>query len=358
MTNIRKNLRASPPAAIGTGLLALDVVFAGDRLTPIGRWAGGTFGNVMAILSYLGWHVYPISRLRDDDEAALVLKDLVRWGIDPAFISQEPSGATPVIIEYIRQAADGSAVHKFSLRCPVCGSHLPSYRPVTASHARSLIHRLPTHDLFFFDRPSRGALDLATHSADSGAIVFFEPSGRGNPAHFKEALELAHVVKFSCERFRRSDILPQLRSAHLAIETLGEDGVRFAYRHNTHNRLSWTKRKAYRVGTVRDAAGCGDWFTAGVAHLLCQRGLSSLDRIPHDHLEDAIATGQALASWNALYEGARGGMEQTSVKELWHTVDRIKTDSVAEAPESHRNGASATRKPNHHFCEGCRRDRT
>ncbi|NJR56859.1 MAG: hypothetical protein HC768_21350 [Acaryochloris sp. CRU_2_0] len=64
MTKLQQLSKKFSPIAIGTGLLALDVVFS-DRLNdPLGLWAGGTFGNVMVALSYLGWDSYPIARLK------------------------------------------------------------------------------------------------------------------------------------------------------------------------------------------------------------------------------------------------------------------------------------------------------
>ena len=54
--------------------------------------------------------------------------------------------------------------------------------------------------MFFFDRVSPGALHLARACAERGAIVFFEPSGVGNATLFRQAWEVAHVVKYSHER--------------------------------------------------------------------------------------------------------------------------------------------------------------
>ena len=44
------------PVVVGTGLVALDVVINSDVHRPPRLWAGGTCGNVLTILSYLGWH--------------------------------------------------------------------------------------------------------------------------------------------------------------------------------------------------------------------------------------------------------------------------------------------------------------
>jgi hypothetical protein len=43
------------PRAFGIGLIALDLVMGADRESSVRSWAGGTCGNVLSILAYLGW---------------------------------------------------------------------------------------------------------------------------------------------------------------------------------------------------------------------------------------------------------------------------------------------------------------
>jgi fructokinase len=40
---------------MGTGLVALDLVVSNDNSVPPRYYAGGTCGNVLTILSFLGW---------------------------------------------------------------------------------------------------------------------------------------------------------------------------------------------------------------------------------------------------------------------------------------------------------------
>jgi len=65
--------------ALGTGLVALDVVINSDVHQPPRLWAGGTCGNVLTILSYLGWQAYPVSRLNEDTAAGYLMRDLSQW---------------------------------------------------------------------------------------------------------------------------------------------------------------------------------------------------------------------------------------------------------------------------------------
>ena len=43
-----------PGVVLGAGLVALDVIIPADLDAPVRLWAGGTCGNVLAVLAYLG----------------------------------------------------------------------------------------------------------------------------------------------------------------------------------------------------------------------------------------------------------------------------------------------------------------
>ena len=48
---------------IGVGLVSLDFVVNVSDRSAVRAWAGGTCGNVLTILGYLGWDAYPVARL-------------------------------------------------------------------------------------------------------------------------------------------------------------------------------------------------------------------------------------------------------------------------------------------------------
>src|SRR5215831_3040640 len=64
------------PKVFGAGLIALDLVISSDPQSPARSWAGGTCGNVLSILAYLGWEAYPIARLNGDPASIRVLADM------------------------------------------------------------------------------------------------------------------------------------------------------------------------------------------------------------------------------------------------------------------------------------------
>lgn len=309
--NRKKKKARLQPTAIGSGLVALDVV-VNRSSDDIQYFAGGTCGNVLTILSFLGWQSKPISRLKDDIPAQWLIRDLEECHVDTSLIFPADDGSTPVIIQNIREADDGRRSHSFSLRCPCCGAYLPGYKSVLGRKAVELSETIGAHQVFFFDRVSRGTLNLAKASSEIGALVVFEPSGVGDPRLFEEAWSIAHVVKYSNDRLRDIADLDLQSSVRnnllLEIETLGESGLRYRSRLKHATTKGWKTLKVVPADFVMDTAGSGDWCSAGVIHKLAKGGQTGFRKVTTQRLSDALRYGQALATWNCGFEGARGGM--------------------------------------------------
>lgn len=339
----------SNPVVVGTGLVALDVVFSKHQPEPIGRWAGGTCGNVLAILSWLGWGAWPIARFKSGEEATAIRRDLKRWGVQLQFIEDEAAGKTPVIIQYIGRNVSGEVTHRFSTRCPVCGSRLPAFRPMTGSAVGEILPHLPDADVFYFDRTSRGILDLAADYHESGAVIVFEPSAVGVPRYFEEALELAHVVKFADDRLSSCELDLPDNYPSLYIETSGRTGLRYSCRLERYRTRGWQEVCAYEVPMVCDAAGAGDWCTAGLLHQICSGGIDELKKQHKSGLIDAFRIGQAMASWNCRFMGARGGMYRTSVAKFQQAITEIYRGEC----QSIMKGKERVRSVEEYACAAC-----
>lgn len=296
---------------LGTGFIALDVVLASSEPDRRTTWAGGTCGNVLSILSYLGWSAYPLSRMNGDGAASRVQRDLVRCGVRLDFVALTPSTSTPVVFHHIQRRPGGRVSHRFSVNCPDCGMRMPSYRPVRRDTAENVSDRLPHSQVFFLDRVSRAALILARQAADAGAMVVFEPSGLGDDGLFREALALAHVVKYSRDRLGwLSEDSNLSRSALLEIETLGADGLRYRAWGVAGARRGWQTLPSYKPWSLIDGAGAGDWCTAALLHTLAHGGAEALAATTQEGIEEALRVGQGAGAWACGFEGARGGMYQ------------------------------------------------
>jgi sugar/nucleoside kinase (ribokinase family) len=301
--------RSGRPAAFGTGLIALDMVMSTDASQPVRSWTGGTCGNVLSILSYLGWDTYPIARLNGDAASLRVKADLQRWGVHLDYAACAPTCATPIIIQEIRKGKNGAPKHRFSWSCPRCGSWLPGFKPVTARCIDSIVDSMKAPHVFFMDRLSRSSLTLAAAAAKCGAVVVFEPSSKSDQRFLEEALRLVRIVKYADQRFAEFDELGRSgNSVRLEIQTLGSDGLRFRSWLPKARVPRWEHLPALDAPVLADTCGAGDWCTAGLLSKIAEQGSAGLKRVSVTLLRNAIRYGQALASWKCGFEGARGGM--------------------------------------------------
>jgi fructokinase len=208
---------------------------------------------------------------------------------------------------------------------------------VKAATVPELSNRLPKTDVFYFDRTSRGAVNLAGNARKNGALVVFEPSAESDPSLLADALNTAHIVKVASDRLRGNSAVLDAKGPLLLIQTLGAEGLRYA-RIDASGRRHWKSLPAFSVETLRDAAGAGDWCTAGIISAIGALGGDRLSELPDQELQAAIRLGQAMATWNCRYDGARGGMYVSSKAEFDRAISAI-LRGKAEPTNS-----SATRK--------------
>ncbi|HQQ74866.1 MAG TPA: hypothetical protein PK031_06905 [Pseudomonadales bacterium] len=297
------------PSIVGAGLVALDIVVSpkSNEFNFIG--VGGTCGNVMTIMSFLGWASFPISRLSDDQNSRNLLKDLKRWGVSTDYTMLEPTADVPIIVEEIFTDKNGNSKHRFHWKiCPKCGTYFDSFKSVTLPAIEPIQSMNSPPDVYFFDRATPANIELARHYKDLGSIIYFEPSAKADPKHLKNALLLADVVKYSSQRFQDSLCSTYKIKPFIEIQTFGSYGLKFA----TSRMKNWSEISAFIPKSLVDACGCGDWTTAGFISEICSNGRDNLLRANAEQIREALRVGQAMASWNCEFEGARGGMYSVS----------------------------------------------
>ncbi len=296
------------PRVFGTGLIALDLVYGPRPESPVRAWAGGTCGNVLSILAYLGWEAFPIARLNNNPASIHVQADFRKWRVHLDFVNCEPTAHTPIIVQEIRHGQNAKPEHRFVWRCPKCERWLPTYKPVTIAAIDIVRPAIMNASAFFFDRLSRGALSLAKEAANRGAAVVFEPSGWGRQSLMAEAIGLAHIVKYSDQRMSPANgFMDHSSSTLVEIQTLGERGLRYRHRFG-HKPTEWMHLGAITAPRLADSCGAGDWATAGLLAKATAGGLDEMHSGGANGLQKALRYGQALAAWNCGFEGARGGM--------------------------------------------------
>lgn len=319
MTKLKKTLKIKP-ICIGTGLVALDVILNGSPATPAKLCVGGSCGNILSILSYLGWDSKPIARLSNSVATKNILKDFKNFNVNTDLLTKTEDGSTPIIIHRILKDKNGNPKHRFEFRVPGTNIWLPNYKPVLSSAVESITNKQSDAKVFYFDRVSRASIDLAKHYKNKGALIIFEPSSYKEEKQFTECLQVADVIKFSSERIPNyTDLFPSPIAA-LEVETLGNEGLQYRLK---ADKKGWKKISPFKLNNVIDAAGAGDWCTSGIINELAQEGIKSFKTANRETVEQALIIGQALGAINCTFDGARGIMYNMDYNSLNDLVSKL-----------------------------------
>jgi sugar/nucleoside kinase (ribokinase family) len=343
----RKKLKRNPfrPSVVGMGLIALDVVTSGGSRPEY--FAGGTCGNILAILGYFGWHSIPISRHKHDRASEIIKADLSKWGVDLSFLHVDPLVDTPIVVERLEKDINGIPYHRFSFFCPACNRRYPRFQPVPVKSLGDILPKISGSAVFFVDRVSAGSLAAAKSAKESGSVVFFEPPSASEDKNFRTMLATATIVKYSHDRIDELEI-PK-GSVSLEIQTLGRGGLRFRTALGDF-RNHWHHLDAEPKKDLVDAAGAGDWLSAGLIHLLCKDGAAGFQKTKRQTLLRAFAFGQSLAVRNCGFVGARGAMYGSRVHELGLLVKQYSLYSQDEVINSALKIEHVDRAQ---ICSGC-----
>lgn len=318
------------PICYGTGLIALDVILNGDPATPPKLSAGGSCGNVLSILAFLGWDSYPIARLANNLAGKELVKDLDRWQIHKDFLSMNEDGSTPIIIHRIKKDKQGNPIHRFEFRDPETKKWLPQLKPITKNIAAEILQENIVPEVFYFDRLNPGTYELAKNLKEKGTIIFFEPSSIKDKDQFEEILNITDILKFSHDRIPEYKSLFKTRRCFLEIETQGKEGL--LYRSKNKETNHWQRIPGYELVQIVDAAGAGDWCAAGIIQSLCFNGHPAYNKTGVRKIQQALEFGSALGALNCLYDGARGLMYHYTNQQLIIEINKIVLNKRFDKP--------------------------
>lgn len=300
------------PRLVGTGLLALDLIVQhgqdGQRLSASG---GGTCGNVLAILARLGWQASWLGSMDASASGRMVLEEMNRGGVQTH--TSKDAHPPPVFAHHIHTSADGHATHWFSNACPICARKLPKYVRPSDAWLRSQSQLVLDADVFFVDRLSSGALELARLASARGALVVYEPSSVSDSPWMAEMIAIADVVKYSSDRASalRNSVPPNERT--LWVETRGSEGLRWSLGSvGAHRALV----PAVHNPSAIDACGAGDWFTSALLFGLTQTNQKPTD-LGYEQLMGLMQRASRVAAWSCGFLGARGGLYDAPVQAIF-----------------------------------------
>lgn len=293
---------------IGSGIYMLDTILLreypewpsprpfADRT--VVEEVGGTCGNVMAILAWLGWDSRPEASLDDSPEGIKIRDDLLRYGCDCRYVTNTPGGGTTLLRCTHKRAADGTHVMSVRAGSP-CGSRFPKRHFLRVrDEAPAFLEGLEkAPDVYFFDDSAAGHRLIARELKKSGALVYFEPSRLESSADL-EAMEIADIMKFSGELVKDA---PMPRGDQLFIQTLGGKGLRWSLRGEP-----WEDLPPARCKVVVDWEGAGDWTTSTFIHTLFRNGFKDIASLSAADARKALVAAQAVAAKSVGYMSSKG----------------------------------------------------
>jgi len=315
------------PTIVGTGLVALDVLFGRDS-TNVETALGGSAGNVLAILGHLGWHAVPVAQLGKDAAAVRIANEFSRLGADTRFLLQSGALATPVVYQF---PGTSEHSHEFSFRCPVCGRKRGFVAPSEDDTAMSRLRLIDEPDVFYFDRVTPWALTLAERYRHAGTLVVFEPSTVGSDKKaFQRAIRASHVIKYADDRIADLQDV-DISCVDVEIQTHGKNGLKFRV---TDQASGWHHLAALAVPYVADTSGAGDWCTSGFLYALVGSILENGGRgqLSTRRVKESLRFGQILAALNCMEKGARGLARRHKSEHLVTLAAAIRNSMASSVP--------------------------
>ena len=301
---------------LGTGIFNLDTIVRREypqgpqysrKFTEIhvAEDVGGTCGNVMTILSWLGVKSFPIACFDDSEEGLRMTEYLKHYGCDTRFVSNTPKGGTTLFRCTHRLTPEGK--HEMSPRGTSPGSHYPKRHFLRKSdEAPALLEKLDfVPDVFFFDDPAAGHRTIARALREKDTIVYYEPE------HLKEkkdleSIALSDIIKFSGEKIPDTSFTEQFPDKFF-IQTLGGKGLRYKVPGK-----DWQAMGPADCQNVVDWEGAGDWTSSILLYQILKEkesynGKSEfLKKCLPDRLSSYLSTAQAVASRSVAFWASKG----------------------------------------------------
>ena len=336
------------PQILTAGYLTLDAIVRDLGACDYWHATGGTCGNVSVFASALGADVSILARIGDDQRGQRLLGNLANAGVDITRVEHVARLCTPGIVELVRNTPEGA--HRFTFRCPVCGTQLPRDAVVSKRKAEMEIKCVEGFDAFFFDRATSATVRLAEVAREAGLLVIFEPTSIPRTARAEQAAALSDIVKVSLQpgHSNRKWQPTKGASTRFVIETLGARGAR-VWSRSPHGWAGCQEIPAALQSCIRDTAGAGDWLTAGLITSL----LPQVDVLSTDRMRASIEYGQRLSAISLAFDGPSGALTALGapiIERVAKGTSPILVPSLPigyEQPQRNRTPRPA------HYCELC-----
>lgn len=298
---MNKEKQGKKLTCLGAGTFPLDNLQEknGKDVKTIYQHVGGTCGNVMSILAWMGWHTLPAARIDDSETGLLIKADLESYGCDTRFVSNTPDGGTTILDIIHKTGHDGKPKTAYMAHSPR-GGRFVNHRFWTLKQAQTLFDSLEEMpDVFFFDRCAPGNILLAQLFHERGVLVYYEPNEPVD-RNFLRAVAASNIVKFSDEKHPDVSFTEDFTDK-LFIQTMNEKGLRFKLRAD-----GWITIPPEPNPHAVDGEGAGDWTTSAFINEMGHHHMLTFDKIHQPNVTHCLQEAQRMASMSVSYIGAKG----------------------------------------------------
>ena len=263
---------------------------------------GGTCGNVMCMLSRLGWDARPQVKLIDSDEGQKLADSLASFGCDIRYVSHsEKGGFSSMTCTHRRSNKTGE--HELGLHS--FGPNGSQFRKISELRARvevpTFLEALAeTPDVYFFDHNEAGPRKIAEELSKRGSLVYYECENSKDWKKFIKSVQASDIVKFSDENVQDISFADDYKNK-LFIQTQGSKGLQFKLRNG-----DWIHVNPIQVANVVDWEGCGDTITAVFIYELGKLGLPKVADLTEEQVKSALTAATEKAALCTQYYGSKG----------------------------------------------------
>lgn len=288
---------------VGVGLVCLDIVKGYGQIKYM---TGGTCGNVISSLAFLGWESNIIKNRYNDLAGEIIDKNFNDMGVNS--IELGTPVAAPRIIQII-SSNNKYPRHQFLFACPKCHKDVPKIKTLTEKEMVNIT--FPDSNVFFTDRSSKGLSSLRSSYTRNGSWSIYEPNSCRNTKSFIESSLDSHIVKFSSAKvsFSLAENLRESsygRTPVVIVRTEGPKGLSFCYKTRKGSMSKWYHLDALPAVNIIDTAGAGDWCTAGLLFFLVNNYPKSKSYLNKNDVIGALQFGQALSAISCSFMGSQG----------------------------------------------------
>jgi fructokinase len=305
------------PSIAGTGLTAVDRIYASDLDRPL-EALGGSCGNILLSLAMLGHSVAPMVALGDDDQGRFLFEEFQRAGCETRYVFRRQDVGSPVIVEFVDVA---TATHTFAWTCPETERSFPRWNSIDDRHVRKASKALRAASVFYTDRVSPAIVNAMKAASRAGALIFFEPASADDPL-FMDAVRSSSVIKLADGTVGRHIADGDIPTDTVLIRTHGETGLTVVSGATRHFHPSIAAPR------LVDTCGAGDMVTTGLLDFVLKRWSPGRGWSLDDIME-GVSIGQRLAALNCAFAGARGLFFAAGAAHVREILDRGIDDGCA-----------------------------